>query len=34
MLQKIDVWLLLLCNRFIVANADEYPVFNANNELH
>jgi hypothetical protein len=33
MLQKIDVWLPLFCNGFIVANADEYPLFNANKAL-
>jgi hypothetical protein len=33
MLQKVDVWLPLLCKRLIVANVNEYPFCNANKAL-
>jgi len=32
-LQKIDVWLPLLCKRLTVAIVNEYPVFHANKAL-
>jgi hypothetical protein len=33
MLQKLDIWLPPLCKKLIVANVNEYPVFNANKAL-